>query len=82
MIYIFFSNKLGLGFGISSVVTILFILLNAFVLQNRVLAIDHNGIHSPFKWDLKWEKIKSYKLGRNTNTPFFEIVSRQTSQRY
>ncbi len=78
--YIFFSNKLGLGFGITSVVIILFILLNAFVLQNRVLAIDYNGIHSPFKWNLKWGKIKKYKLDRDTNTLFVEKVDGQTKQ--
>jgi len=56
------ARQLNIDFWIVSIFMLILFFISCFLLTPKILVVDYNGIRHPYKWDLKWNKVKSYKL--------------------
>lgn len=61
-IFLISKQQMGIGFSFALILTV--IVIPVFFLSQNILAVDYNGIRYPFKWDVRWQKVKSYRIDK------------------
>ena len=73
-------RQLNIEFWIVSIFMLILFFISCFLLTPKILVVDYNGIRNTFKWNLKWNKIKSYNLDKTIGVLIVEKIDGKKMQ--